>query len=319
MRPSIVTWVRLFWSTLLAFAIALTIAPAARAEPTLPPGWIAGGPARPMSAEPAPSRRSRQALQLAGSPLRPAIAPVSLALGAFDVVDLAPAPSEKEIRSSNADPGGEAPDDLFIDRGCWRASVKGHAVGIMSVGWISRPIGPQSSLGPSLWHVRGSGGGDGRHVFARARWETLDRLPDGALRYTETVARFNVLTCKARVARRFTVVARPILSGLAFVFRTRCAACEPRARDELHVILPSNGWGTDEYDHRVLPIGGDGGSARPRVSRFNADKFGRMVRRPLPLPAIDMDLLIGVEVARALGEAEPTVIAYAAETRHVGF
>lgn len=311
-------------ATLLpALAAALALAGAVtptHADPSLPAGWIAGGPAMPMTAEAAPSPRSREALQRASSPLRPALAPVPVALEAFDVVDVAPALTNKEVEASNADPDGELAPDFFVDRGCGRASVSGHALGNVQVGWASEPIGPQSSGGVDLWHVRGSHGGDGKHRFARAAWETIDRLPDGTLRYMAASGRFELRTCKTTLHSRYTVVARPILGGLAYVFRTRCAACAPAQRDGVHILLPSNGWGNDPYAHSVVHPGRESAeSTRVQVDRFRLDRFGKAFGRALPMPPEGRDVLVGFELVKGLGEVDPSVIAYAAEVQHVGF
>jgi hypothetical protein len=304
----------------LGAALALAGAAPALADPRLPAGWIAGGPAAPMTAEAAPNPRSREALQLASSPLRPALAPVPVALDAFELVEVTPALTEKEAEASNADPPGEPATDFFVDRGCGRASVSGHAIGTVQVGWASEPIGPQSGGGVDLWHVRGSRGGDGKHRFAHAAWETIDRLPDGTLRYMAATGRFDVRTCKTTLHSRYTAVARPILGGLAFVFRTRCAACAPAQRDGVHLLLPTSGWGNDPYAHSTLQVGPESaGSTRIQVDRARLDRFGKTVGRSLPAPPEGRDVLVGFELVKGLGEAEPSVIAYAAEVRHVGF
>ncbi|MFT3766469.1 MAG: hypothetical protein QM820_13290 [Minicystis sp.] len=305
-----------------AVAIAITMVAGStktHADPSLPEGWIAGGPAAPMTAEASPSPRSREALQLASSPLRPVIAPVPLALDAFDVVDVEPALTDKELES-NADASGEPATDFFVDRGCHRASVSGHAVGDVQVGWVSLPIGPQSSGGVDLYHVRGSNGGDGVHRYAHAIWETLDRQPDGTLRYTHTDGRFNLRTCKTRVASRYTVTARPLFGGLAYLFRTRCAKCEPAQREVLHVLTPPSGWGNEEYGHRRVLLGGQhADSERVRVNDVRLRKFEKAFGRALPRVADGREILLGIETAQGLGEAAPSVIAYATEVRHVGF
>lgn len=305
----------------LAISLAMTLATAStHADPALPKGWIQGGPSTPMAADPAPSPRSREALQLASSPVRGPVAPVSIGLEGIEVVEVEPEPARSEIEDAKGDVPGDAPEDLFVDRGCTRASVRGHSVGSLSVGWVSEPIGPQSSGGPSLWHVRGDRGlGDGKHLYTRASWETIDRAEGGALRFTETVARFHVRSCKARTARRYSAIARPILGGFAYVFRARCARCAPDSRDALHVILPPGDWGTEDYSHRVVRLPEDGADhLRVSVSPARVQKLARAIGRPLP-STVDMDRVIGIEVAKGLWERAPTVIGYTHEARHQGF
>ena len=301
----------------LALGASLAGPPVAAADPVLPAGWIAGGPAAPMPAATTPGRKSRDALQLALSPPRPVLAPVPLALADLDTVDLQPAPSAAQIAASNADAPGDPPTDLFVAPGCSRASVSGHDIGEISVDWETRPIAPQSGAGVMLW---GSRGGDGKHLYVRASWETIDSLPDGTLRYTETVARFHVLTCKARVARRYSVIARPYFGGLAYLFRTRCAACAPAERDVVHAILPPGGWGTEPYSHNhVAVVPGVGQGFLQQVSAAHRRRFGELLRHPVADAAAGMSTEIGIEAAQTLAEQAPTMIAYTAEVPERGF
>lgn len=302
----------------LGLVLSASLASASsHAEPSLPKGWIAGGPPSVMEADPAPQPRSRAALQLSSSPRRVALSPVPIALDALDTIAIEPAPSAKEIEASHAPAGGEDPPDFFVAPGCSRASVSGHAVGAMTVDWLSRPIAPQSGLGPWLWHVKG---GDGKRLYVRTSWETVDRLPDGSLRFTESVGRFHVIACKARMDRRYTAVARPIFGGLAFLFRTRCDRCAIAERDEVHAIFPPGDWGSDDYRHHILRLAPDGtASLRALVSRFRAQKFRKLLSPKAPVPEVDMDLLLGIEVAKGLGEPAPSAIGYVSAVRHVGF
>lgn len=308
-------------SVTAAAAIALAlIATPTHADPSLPAGWIAGGPSAPMPAEARFSPRSREALQLASSPLRPALTPVPVALDAFDVVDVVPTLTHHEVQASNAIPPGEQASEVFVEPGCRRVSISGHAVGEIDFGWLSRPIGPDASGGVDTWHVRGSGSGDGRHRFARVIWETIDPLPDGTLRYSHGEGRFDVVSCKTTVASRYTAIARPILGGLAFLFRTRCAACMPAGRQDLHVLEPSSGWGMEEYSHRTIDLAAESAdSTRVRVEPLRLQKFAKAIKQRLPAIPSGQDLLIGIESVKGLGEAAPNVIAYATAVKHIGF
>jgi hypothetical protein len=304
-------------AAMMALAVAL-IAPTARAD--LPAGWIAGGKAAPMPAEAPPSPRSREALQISAQPPRPALDPVPIALDAFDVVDIPPPLTAQQVEASNADAPGEAPAELILDRGCAHATVGGHQTGEITVGWMSGPLDPGATRGVSLWHVRGTYGGDGVHRYARIGWETIDRQPDGTLRFTEAAGRFETRTCKAKIATRMSAVARPILGGLAYLFRTRCAACAPGKRETLHVIRPNSGWGIEAYDHTRIDLSADtAGSSRVQIERPKVLKFAATFGVALPAPAVGDDLLLGIEVVKGLGEAAPSAIAYATEVRHVGF
>jgi hypothetical protein len=296
----------------LAAAAALAAPAGAHADPPLPAGWIAGGAATTMPAATPPGAKSRRALQLAKSPERLPLAPVPVALEDLDTVEIAPSPTDRQVSESKADPTGDPPEELFVDRGCTRASISGHAVGKIEVGWLGEPIAPQAGGGVLLYGVRGEHGGDGVHLYARADLETLDPLPDGTLRFTETVARFSLATCKAKVATRFTAIARPLFGGRAFLFRTRCPACEIGHRDRLHVITPGGGFGADTvYEHRgvwLTPGRADG--VVDRSSPFEVATFARAVGRPAPALRDGMRTLVGIEAVQGLGEAAPTVIAY---------
>jgi hypothetical protein len=233
----------------------------------------------------------------------------------LDTVEVAPSPTDKQISESKAEPTGDPPEELFVDRGCTRASVSGHAVGKIQVGWLSEPIAPRSGGGVMLYGVRGEHGGDGVHLYARADLETLDPLPDGTLRFTETVARVSLATCKAKVATRFTAIARPLFGGRAFVFRTRCPACEPGLRDRLHVITPGGGFGADTvYEHRGVWIAkGRADGLVDRSTPSEVATFAQAFGRPAPALRDGMSVLVGIEAVQGLGEAAPTVIAYTAE------
>jgi hypothetical protein len=295
----------------LAAAFALLSLPA-HADPTLPAGWIAGGPPATMAPPPPPAPLSRTALQLNGSPVRPALAAVPLSLADIDAVDIGPAPTWAQVEASNADPPGEAPTDLFVAPGCARVSVSGHAVGSVSLG-TTEPIGPQSDGGVPYAHGADA---DGRHRYTRVSWETVDSLPDGTLRFTETVARFHVQTCKARVARRFSAIARPILNGRAYVFRTRCPTCASAERDVLHV-LTGNAWGNVAYERHQVPLGaGSSEGFRTRLEAVQVRRFGKATGRVLADPSDRKEAVIGVEAAQTLGESAPTVIAYTFDERH---
>jgi hypothetical protein len=296
-------------------AVAALSAPArAHANPALPAGWIAGGPAAPVPPAAPPGAKSRRALQLAARPPRTALTPVPVALADLDLVEIERAPTDAEVTASNEDPPGDPPDELFVDRGCARASVSGHAVGHIQVGWLGEPIAPRSGGGVMLYGVRGQhGGGDGKHLYALATLETVDPLPDGTLRFTETTARFNVRTCKAHTATRFTAIARPILDGRAFLFRTRCPSCEKGGRDELHAVVPSSDFGVEAYQHHALRLEpGRGGGLAMRVDAYHARQFAEAFGRTAPALPRGFLGLVGIEAVQGLGEASPTVIAYAA-------
>lgn len=306
---------------LAALAAAATLAAAAptHADPALPPGWTAGAPAKAIVPARAPSRTSVEGRVLAASPRRPGLAPVALSLEAFERVDVEPLLTTEEAEATRADPAGAPATDLTVDRGCSNASVAGHAVGTLAIGWASEPIGPNATGGPYLHFVRGSSGSNGRSRFVRALWETLDRMPDGTIRYIQGTGWFNLRTCATTLATRTVAIARPVFGGLAYLFRTRCARCAPASRDALHLLTPSTGMGNLPYDHHVLSLAADtADSVRVRVEGFRVDRFATAFGRAPATPRPGEDLLLGVEVTQALGEAAPSIIAYAAGVPHAG-
>jgi hypothetical protein len=297
------------FAALSALTLLALLAGPAHADPTaptLPPGWLPGGPAGVVLPPPPPSPLSRTSLQLASSPPLPPVAAVTLSLADLDTVEIAPAPTYTQVEASNAEPRGDPPTDLFVAPGCVRLSVSGHAVGSITLGWMT--------MGTRLWSDGGvpfahGADADGKHLYDRLEWESLDRLPDGTLRFTETVARLQINTCKATVARRYSAVARPILDGRGYAFRTRCAACAPEERDQLHLITP--GGDTVLYSRRAVALAPRGAHGfRTRVETVNLRAFAKATGRPLADPKEGQDAVIGVEATQALGEPAPTVIAY---------
>src|SRR5262249_25016707 len=56
-------------------------------------------------------------------------------------------------------------------------------------------------------------------------WESLRRSSDGAVQYTTAQGWFDLMKCKGGVSTRVTTVARPIVPGLVYGFRSCAASC----------------------------------------------------------------------------------------------
>jgi hypothetical protein len=220
------------------------------------------------------------------------------------VVEITPQPEDKQRPGPNAPAPGEPSREIFITPGCGRASVRNHAVGTITVGWASLPIAPQSGGGVDLWHVKG---GDGRDRYTSASWTTLDREPGGALRYRETNAWFDMITCKAYEVRHVEAVAQPIAGGLGYAFRTHCPSCKPADVDTLHLITPGGGWGDDVFDHSALPLGP--GTSSTRLFTLG-NRAIRRFRESGSITSRVADAELGVEIVQGLGEVEPTAMIY---------
>ncbi len=164
-----------------------------------------------------------------------------------------------------------------------------------------------------LWHVKG---GDGQHRYIPASWQTLDRAPGGALRFQETDAWFDVLSCKAYEARRLEALARPVAGGLAYAFRTRCPSCKGSKIETLHLLTPSAGFDLDTFAHHEIALGPGLSSSKvialslAAITRFR--KAGAVTERAT-------DARLGIEVMQASGEAEPTAVVYVSDTLHLAF
>ncbi|HEY4122227.1 MAG TPA: hypothetical protein VGM56_30375, partial [Byssovorax sp.] len=109
-----------------------------------------------------------------------------------------------------------------------RVTVLGHRWGKIDVASEEQPFFVFGDGGTWLMRTRG---------VTTFTWSSLDPLPDGAIAFEEATGFYDVEEHRAyerwRMPRARAV---PILGGLAYAFRTRCAACEPGRREALHVL-----------------------------------------------------------------------------------
>jgi hypothetical protein len=149
-------------------------------------------------------------------------------------------------------------------------------------------------------------------------WSSLDPLPDGAIAFEEATGFYDVEEHRAyerwRMPRARAV---PILGGLAYAFRTRCAACEPGRREALHVLgaaafSEAVGGGAsdahfdDTFTHAHVPLdAGTSGGAR----MFVLERVAALWRKNLKMPfdGVRGSVLLAVHATRgASGEAVVT-------------
>ena len=286
-------------------AATITASPLAPAEAStsvsitpgaFPVGWVRGAPAPLDSASP-------DTLSLL-DPQRPTVAPSALRLADLPLIEEAPRPLITQPPSNETAAPGEPAREIFITPGCGRASVRNHTFGFIAVGWVSQPIAAQSGGGVTLDHVKG---GDGQHRYIPASWQTIDRAPGGALRFQETDAWFDVLSCKAYEARRLEALAQPIAGGLAYAFRTRCPSCKGTKIETLHLLTPSNGFEPDAFAHHEFALGP--GQSSSKVIALSLNAITRF-RQAGAVTERATDARLGVEVMQASGEAEPTAVVY---------
>ncbi len=277
-----------------AATIAPSPAPIDRAA--LPAGWVRGALA-PL--DPGP-----KTAPLNLGPQRTIVAPIALRLADLPLIEITPRPLDTQRPGPKAPPPGEPSREIFIAPGCSRASVRNHDVGTITVGWSSLPIAPQSGGGVMLG---GFNGGDGHDRYTPASWRTLDRAPGGALRYRETNAWFDVITCKAYEVRHMEAVATPIASGLGYAFRTHCPSCKAADVDQLHLITPGTGWGTDPFDHTEIALGP--GQSTTRVLTLGSSAIRRF-REAGSLADRVADAQLGLDIVQGTGESEPTAMVY---------
>jgi hypothetical protein len=274
--------------------VAAATTSAALAPVAFPAGWARGAPA-PL--DPAPPLAS-----LTLGPQRPLVAPVDLRLAELPLVEVTPRPVDTQRPGPNVAAPGEPSREIFIAPGCSRVSVRNHAVGDVTVGWLSLPIAPQSGGGVQIQR-----GGDGHDRYTLASWRTLDRAPGGALLYRETHAWFDMLTCKAFEVRHVEAAAQPIASGLGYAFRTHCASCKVNETDALHLITPGSGWDQSAFDHSEIALGQ--GRSATRVMTF-AGAAIRRFRESGAITARVADATLGIDVVQGSGESEPTAMIY---------
>ena len=275
-------------------AASSSIAPGA-----FPAGWVRGAPA-PLDSS---SRETFSSLD----PQRPTVAPNALRLADLPLIEETPRPPSTQPPSNETAAPGEPARDIFITPECGRASVRNHAFGFIEVSWASQPIAAQSGGGVMLGHVKG---GDGQHRYVPASWQTIDRAPGGALRFQETDAWFDVLSCKAYEARRLEALALPIAGGLAYAFRTRCPSCKGSKIETLHLLTPSAGFVPGTFDHHEIALGPGQSS-----SKVIALSLGAITRFRHAGAATDRatDARLGIEVMQASGEPEPTAVVYVSD------
>jgi hypothetical protein len=286
--------------TIVAIATIPAATPAPASAPVervaFPAGWVRG--------EPASLDAIRPAASLTLAPQRPTVAPETLRLAELPMIEVTPRPAYAQRPNAQATAPGELSREIFVTSDCERASVRNHAFGFIDMGGSSLPIAPQSGGGVMLWGVKG---GDGHDRYMTASWQTLDRAPDGALRFQETNAWFDMITCKAYEVRRVEALARPIAGGLAYAFRTRCPSCKAADAEKLHLLTPDTGWGLGAFEHREFTLGP--GTSSTSLIQLNNNAIRRF-REGGAVTSRTTDAALGIDIVQGTGEAEPTALIY---------
>ena len=161
--------------------------------------------------------------------------------------------------------------------------------------------------------------GRGDDVYRAMESFQLGPGPDGAMRYAHQTAWFNQMRCKGRLLRSVEARPEPLAGGLVYAYRTRCARCAEGAREVLHLVIPAVvsvsllGDGAWVYwsrivDHVSFSI--EPGASGTLSATFDGEAIAGWNRvAPSPLPVRETRLR--VEITRASGDAEATVLAEA--------
>lgn len=162
------------------------------------------------------------------------------------------------------------------------------------------------------------GGNDKRPRLAPARWQLLTAV-DEQLQFMQVDGWFDDASCSASVVSRTVVTPKPLLGGLAYAFRTACDECP--SGQYVHFIMPQasritvDSIGGDasaisgSYSYARLPLRrGDAASLSATLPAFHVKRWAKQLNHP----ALEVDnVLLGIDVAQAVGEQAPTAIGYA--------
>jgi hypothetical protein len=294
----------------LAVVAAVLACGARPARADLPAGFREPAAAGAMPAEATPGRRSLRALREQKRPVRRPATVTEVPLDQVPVVETTPleptAPSEAT--------GEVAPEMVRRDGGI---AMLGLGFGSFSVGWLGPvPIAEPGDVRPraagstppgqidiSTWHFRG---GD---PWVRAEWMAMVRGEHG-LELSWVHGWYGWRSGETRVARRIRTPLHAAAGGMAYLFRARCPSCALFHRDVLHVVLP--GFDFSNAPMAIEPVSlsaASGGSLSRPVSRHAVARL-RPLASDLP---VGKDLLLGVEVTRAIGEAQATILVHVRE------
>jgi hypothetical protein len=280
--------------------------------PSFPVGWTAAGAAIAGMGTPARGggKSLKRLLENAGVP-RIRISPVRFRISDLSRIEVEPEPDWNKEPSSR--PALEEAKDL-LNLGS-RVTVRDRPFGFVEVSFVRQPFYAFAQGGVGAYCGSSTG-------YRRAEWESLKALPGGDLQYEHAVGWFDHQACKGYAVQRAKTIARPLVDGIAYAFRSSCPKCKGPG-EKLHILAPwSDGgselngedvtrtdWGTP-YSHAELPLRpGGGGSTIVRFTPSGIEEWKKSGVKP----SRSRHGVLGVEVTQAVGEAEPVAVVYVAD------
>lgn len=185
----------------------------------------------------------------------------------------------------------------------------------LRIGSAEAAIGPEAAGGVFLT----CGGPQGiPQPLVPARWESVTVTPDRGVEYHVTTAWFDPRTCSAHIMDHRSVKAAPLAGRLLHAFRAPCAlACDggqvvtilgPRF-DTLATSATSGDVSAAEgtLTRVTLPVRqGAGASMVGRALASTTEPWTRKLGLDTPRSGV----VVGVEIAQGVADAEPIAIAY---------
>jgi cytochrome c peroxidase len=272
--------------------------------PTLPPEREAGNFIRPTNAVvmPAIANNPFEVLALRQSPPRKAFDGIDLDPDTLPIVSIEPMVFYDEKNPEVQ--GGEVKKLVVWNGEC--ASVPYHSAAHLLIDWRS------TGMSRALERCVGSPDEDGRRVWRDMMVQTVDPLPNGRLHVEQYRGFIRVNTHEFRVTSTTVADAAPIGNGLAFAFRSICAACKEGDREKLHLITPSAGfWGDEFFEWRWMSL--DRGMSDSFSGVFSLNKLERWKK------ATNIDVETGstigaprnivfrIDTSRLVSEEKPSV------------
>ena len=278
----------------------------------LPPGWIEGSGALVVP-DAAPSKTSRQALLDWLTPRRRIAVATSIDIASLPLFEAPKRNDAIPMPSVSPPPGLEIAADIDVGP----REKDSYASG------ISVLVGPKnprfgridSARGQSYVTKEGSAhwlscGGVGSSRMSALHWEGLTPTADG-LAFDAADGFWDHVACKPFVARRWHGLAKAIVPGLVYAFRTSCKGCDG---ERLHVFTPRvddvstasvSGSTISDLAHLDLPLReGDAASAVISITPGSLVEFGDAIDVKHALEP--KTTIIEIEVSRAVGEREAT-------------
>ncbi|MEZ4375722.1 MAG: hypothetical protein R3B07_33235 [Polyangiaceae bacterium] len=287
-------------SALVRFLQTLGGAPAKHLTPSRDSsGWRRDSRVAEMSIPKAPPPRSLERLQHDLHPPQPPVRAYAFKLADVPLFDLPPAdvryprptkqPSTVEAGALRVTLSGRS---AFL-------AVPGHPFGWLQAGDARQPLGDNDSGNVSVSCPLPY------EFYTGLAWQTLKLNPDGTIALTQAAGWLNRLDCRAWLTRQIRMSAVPLVPGLVYAFRTRCAGCQA---ERLHVITP-DWWHEDDFMEDWLdPRPGESTSFERRVSTYALERWERLgVRSEIRRPRF------GVQITWAADDPTPIALAYAGE------